>query len=386
MEALLAAIDQSVPMAYLPVKFDSSDGPCWRNMKWLVWALKVNEGLTGLGLNGNILQLTGMNWLIAALEFNKRLTSLSLRDTGLESAGFDLLMYALQHNTSLTSLSLYGNRFYAWQMLHLGEVVKLDDRLVSYADGELVRCGVSVDDDLDAQLKAVLSKTALHSRASCGAEKPTGVALPAISRSGSESLSATSAAKVEELQTELANERASLNREREASAAACARAEGAEAASSRCQIELVAMRVKLNLACKKHGDERSNSARLLIELNTELEKVKNELADLQVDIAKIRGDHDAVSALSLEHLEQLEAEALEYHARIRRRRITMALEQEKNNHCIVCFEAPRNATLVPCGHLVCCFPCASRLPASISAPRCCPTCRSPIAQIIKTYG
>mmetsp|Transcript_36212 Transcript_36212/g.79606 ORF Transcript_36212/g.79606 Transcript_36212/m.79606 type:complete len:286 (+) Transcript_36212:115-972(+) len=285
-------------------------------------------------------------------------------------------------------------------MLHLGEVVKLDDRLVSYADGELVRCGVSVDDDLDAQLKAVLSKTALHSRASCGAEKPTGVALPAISRSGSEvlaipqtarqaeleSLSATSAAKVEELQTELANERASLNREREASAAACARAEGAEAASSRCQIELVAMRVKLNLACKKHGDERSNSARLLIELNTELEKVKNELADLQVDIAKIRGDHDAVSALSLEHLEQLEAEALEYHARIRRRRITMALEQEKNNHCIVCFEAPRNATLVPCGHLVCCFPCASRLPASISAPRCCPTCRSPIAQIIKTYG
>eukprot|EP00965_Chrysotila_dentata_P089179 2944945-Pleurochrysis_carterae.AAC.1 len=36
------------------VKFDSSDGPCWRNMKWLVWALKVNEGLTGLGLNGTL--------------------------------------------------------------------------------------------------------------------------------------------------------------------------------------------------------------------------------------------------------------------------------------------------------------------------------------------
>eukprot|EP00965_Chrysotila_dentata_P257665 6212963-Pleurochrysis_carterae.AAC.2 len=44
---------------------------------------------------------------------------------------------------------------------------------------------------------------ALHSRASCGAEKPTGVALPAISRSGSEVLAIPQTARQAELEVRM---------------------------------------------------------------------------------------------------------------------------------------------------------------------------------------
>ncbi len=49
------------------------------------------------------------------------------------------------------------------------------------------------------------------------------------------------------------------------------------------------------------------------------------------------------------------------------------------NECIVCFEKVRNCTLVPCGHLVCCYECGLKL------NQCC-VCRQNVQSVVRTFS
>ncbi len=49
------------------------------------------------------------------------------------------------------------------------------------------------------------------------------------------------------------------------------------------------------------------------------------------------------------------------------------------NECVVCFEKIRNCTLVPCGHLACCYECGLNL------THCC-VCRQKVDSVIRTFS
>ncbi len=49
------------------------------------------------------------------------------------------------------------------------------------------------------------------------------------------------------------------------------------------------------------------------------------------------------------------------------------------NECVICCALPMRTTFVPCGHMVCCVQCSSRLGD-------CPICRQSIRRVMKSYG
>lgn len=58
-------------------------------------------------------------------------------------------------------------------------------------------------------------------------------------------------------------------------------------------------------------------------------------------------------------------------------------KSEAGSECIVCWDAPREVTLVhgQTGHFVCCQTCADDLPE----PRECPICREPVEKAVRTF-
>lgn len=55
----------------------------------------------------------------------------------------------------------------------------------------------------------------------------------------------------------------------------------------------------------------------------------------------------------------------------------------KNNECTVCFDHEVDTVIYTCGHMCLCNECGLRLKRQINA--CCPICRRPIKDVIKTY-
>ena len=55
-------------------------------------------------------------------------------------------------------------------------------------------------------------------------------------------------------------------------------------------------------------------------------------------------------------------------------------EQQPAGACQICVDNPTNSVFAPCGHVVCCYTCASRLLYDR-----CPICRATISQIIRTF-
>ena len=51
--------------------------------------------------------------------------------------------------------------------------------------------------------------------------------------------------------------------------------------------------------------------------------------------------------------------------------------------CKICFDAPINTVLVPCGHLCVCLECSKRL---VGSSRVCPICRTKIRKVVRTYA
>jgi hypothetical protein len=53
--------------------------------------------------------------------------------------------------------------------------------------------------------------------------------------------------------------------------------------------------------------------------------------------------------------------------------------EESTQNCVVCMDADRGTTLVPCGHYCLCIDCASDVDT-------CPMCRSHIDNVVRTYS
>ena len=51
--------------------------------------------------------------------------------------------------------------------------------------------------------------------------------------------------------------------------------------------------------------------------------------------------------------------------------------------CKICFDAPINTVLLPCGHLCVCLECSKRL---VGSSRVCPICRTKIRKVVRTYA
>jgi hypothetical protein len=64
-----------------------------------------------------------------------------------------------------------------------------------------------------------------------------------------------------------------------------------------------------------------------------------------------------------------------------------AQDAAANNHeCVICLERPKNALLVPCGHLCLCMPCAQSLTTpKHSAANTCPLCRAVVTNVYQAF-
>jgi hypothetical protein len=51
--------------------------------------------------------------------------------------------------------------------------------------------------------------------------------------------------------------------------------------------------------------------------------------------------------------------------------------------CVVCFDAPKDHLIVPCGHQCVCARCAEQL-TNTRTPTC-PVCRGPIRETVKVF-
>jgi len=106
---------------------------------------------------------------------------------------------------------------------------------------------------------------------------------------------------------------------------------------------------------------------------------KHRANDLPAEI-KADGSHgwylhgEEIYVLSKAEIDAKEAEQ-------RKRRVTSPPPQLPNadeNECVVCFDQPREGVFVPCGHIHCCMHCGSQLSK-------CPTCRTPVSQLIRVF-
>lgn len=55
----------------------------------------------------------------------------------------------------------------------------------------------------------------------------------------------------------------------------------------------------------------------------------------------------------------------------------------KNGECTICFDQEVDTVIYTCGHMCLCSDCGQKLKRQINA--CCPICRRPIKDVIKTY-
>ena len=55
----------------------------------------------------------------------------------------------------------------------------------------------------------------------------------------------------------------------------------------------------------------------------------------------------------------------------------------EETQCVVCFDAPKDHIIVPCGHMCVCEACAEQL-TQTRTPMC-PVCRGPILQTVKVF-
>lgn len=63
---------------------------------------------------------------------------------------------------------------------------------------------------------------------------------------------------------------------------------------------------------------------------------------------------------------------------------TWATVDADGEPCVVCLQRPRSQVLYPCGHRVCCEPCARQVRAQLQ-PKC-PICRRPVRDHLRVYG
>lgn len=57
---------------------------------------------------------------------------------------------------------------------------------------------------------------------------------------------------------------------------------------------------------------------------------------------------------------------------------------QEENHCVVCLDAQADHVIIPCGHANVCYECITYITHSKDNAQC-PTCRTPITQVVKLF-
>jgi hypothetical protein len=154
----------------------------------------------------------------------------------------------------------------------------------------------------------------------------------------------------------------------------------------------------------KHGDRSEPLAALVAEAREMIEQAKAEQAE-RARVAAVEAEAAAAVVAAAEAAEaaaerlQMEEEAAEL--TLRMQSDAMRLQQvhaqlgssvvppaapnpgAEETMCVVCFDAPKDHIIVPCGHQCVCGACAQQL-TKTRTPMC-PVCREPIQQTMKVF-
>jgi hypothetical protein len=155
----------------------------------------------------------------------------------------------------------------------------------------------------------------------------------------------------------------------------------------------------------KHGDRSESLVALVEEARAMLEQARAE----QVERARAAAE-EAVAAAAVKEAADAEAEAERLQAEEEVAALTLVMQgtsmrlQEararlgssvappvapapypdaEETLCVVCFDAPKDHAIVPCGHVCVCASCAEQL-TTTRTPMC-PVCRAPILQTLKLF-
>jgi hypothetical protein len=155
----------------------------------------------------------------------------------------------------------------------------------------------------------------------------------------------------------------------------------------------------------KHGDRSSEPlAALVAEARVMIEQSRAEQAEQARAAAEEAAAAAAVKAVAAAERARLAAEA-EVAEAVKRQlleeevsALTMRLQQvqaelgsgsgtphsdAEETMCVVCFDAPKDHAIVPCGHICVCAKCAEQL-TKTRTPTC-PVCREPIRETMKVF-
>ena len=147
---------------------------------------------------------------------------------------------------------------------------------------------------------------------------------------------------------------------------------------------------------EKHGDRSELLAALVAEAREMIEQAKTKQAEraraaaeeavaaATVEAAERLQDEEEMAALTL----RMQSDALrlqEMRARVGSSVVPPSVPHpdDEETQCVVCFDAPKDHAIVPCGHQCVCAGCAELL-TNTRTPTC-PVCRDPIQQTVKVF-
>jgi hypothetical protein len=154
--------------------------------------------------------------------------------------------------------------------------------------------------------------------------------------------------------------------------------------------------VKATVEAEKHGDRSERLAALVAEAREMIEQAKTKQAERARAAAE-----EAVAAATVEAAERLQDEEEMAAITLRMQSDALRLWQmqarvgssvvppsvphpdDEETQCVVCFDAPKDHAIVPCGHQCVCARCAEQL-TKTRTPTC-PVCREPIRETMKVF-
>ena len=170
------------------------------------------------------------------------------------------------------------------------------------------------------------------------------------------------------------------------------------------EISLLGAVEKATVEAEKHGDRSEKLSALVAEAKGMIEQAKTEQAERARVAAEEAAAAAAVKAAAAAERARVvaEAEAVEAVKRqlLEERLAALALELQQvqaelgsgsgtpqpgaeETMCVVCFDAPKDHAIVPCGHQCVCARCAEQL-TKTRTPMC-PVCRGPIRETMKVF-
>jgi uncharacterized coiled-coil protein SlyX len=157
---------------------------------------------------------------------------------------------------------------------------------------------------------------------------------------------------------------------------------GCSGESAICAVE------KATVEAEKHGDRSSEPLSALVaEARTMLEQAKTE----QAERTKAAAEEAAAAASGAAERLHMQEEAAALTLRLQQIQAHLGSSvaspaphpDAEETMCVVCFDAPKDHIIVPCGHQCVCAGCAEQL-TKTRTPSC-PVCRGPIERTMRVF-